>query len=354
MAMCGFLRLAIASFMIFATTAASAELAKAPSDADLQRAIVGSWGIDDLACETNFVTFSDSGVATVQGRQAGTATFQIKDGTLTFTINGKTDTNRIEVEGDTLKILNSAGGVLKKLPRCATRASATPVKSQTDAELQRAIIGTWAETAAKCSTDSGSFSTDGTIAVGGSRPTQGTFQIKDGNITSIMNGKTDTFQLAIEGDTLKVTDAQGNVKLTLVRCAEPSRASGGDGVGTPAVAAPDPAVLAPIRALVDKAVSEQRVFLNCSRTEPTQYELLAKSWQQDIAKAKDMLSASPETSGYIGEFTKKTDMAALLMDDQPFSKVIRMCDGNKDWMKEVNLLRYTILSMSLSKLLQKP
>jgi hypothetical protein len=80
------------------------------------------------------------------------------------------------------------------------------------------------------------------------------------------------------------------------------------------------------------AVSEQRVFLICSWTESTQYELLAKFWQQDIAKAKDLLSANPETSGYVVEFTRKTDVAALLMDDQPFSKVIQMFNGNKDWM----------------------
>jgi len=117
--------------------------------------------------------------------------------------------------------------------------------------------------------------------------------------------------------------------------------------------ADDAAVFSAARAEADKAIEEQRLFLNCSVLQPAVHDSVVKFWEQDIAKAVTILSALPATRGYVAEFKRKSSISNLLMSNEPFSKIIAICQARSDWSDVYNKLNFRILSLTLPDILKK-
>jgi len=328
--------------------AAWAEDAPAPADAVLQRDILGSWAPSEASCTSGPLVFSPDGTYAQQGAHPTTGKFQIKDGKITDSGNGGIKTMAVILQSDSLKFMDERGTVALALVRCAATAPALP-KPQPDAELQRLIVGAWAEKAADCETGAVRFTAEGTISIPGVQSASGTYKVKDGTVTTTPQRGKDAARIVIDGDTLTAFGADGKIIGKAIRCVQSS-----DKATTPSAPAVEAPVVADVRVLVGLAVAEQRIFLNCSRTDPVTYDLLSKSWQRDVDKARELLAADPDTSGYVPEFLEKTATSSFMMDKEPFSKVIALCESRKDWQKDVNLFRFTILSLKLPKMLQKP
>ena len=325
-----------------------AEDAPAPIDAALQHDILGSWARDAQSCTSSALAFSADGTYAQQGAHPSTGSYRIKDGRITDSANSGTKTLALLLQGDSLRFMDDRGNVVLAFTRCGTTAPSLP-KPQPDAELQRLIVGAWADKAADCESSAVRFTADGTITVPGAQSAPGTYKVKDGTVTTTPQRGKDAARIVIDGDALTAFDADGKTLGKLIRCGEsPGKAA------PPSAPTTEAPVVAGVRVLVGLAVAEQRVFLNCSRTDPATYDLLSKSWQHDVDKSRELLAADPDTRGYVPEFLEKTAPASFLMDKEPFSKVIALCESREDWQKDVNLFRFTILSLKLPKMLQKP
>ena len=452
------LRLAAVSCMVLAPVAASAEAAGAASDATLRREIIGSWAKDAAACTTDVVSFSESGIVTAQGHDAATGTFQIKDGKIVGIFEGKTLTQGLEIRGDAMTVLDGSGNVARTLVRCASRPAPAVGTPPADADLRHGILGAWSESAAKCATDTMTFSEGGAVALAGGPPATGSYAIKDGSVivTMTTGGKTQTIRALIEGDSLKGFDEAGKPVGVLVRCAasRPAATGGtptntdlrdgivgrwaissekcltdfaifsedgdiavmgrdtatgsftikdgsitmtitagskiqttgarvkgdvlegfdaagksvgrlvrctnlpGAGQGAAAALPPDniagPPLFTSIRTIVDKAVGEQRTFLNCSRTAPAEYALVLSAWKRDVEAASALISANDTAKPYLPELEYKTDPRHILLEGEPFQKIIDLCNANEHWQEDFTRLNFTLLQPKIAQLLGGP
>ena len=258
--------------------AAWAQDVPAPADAALQHAMLGSWARDAQGCTSSPLVFSADGTYAQQGAHPITGKFQIKDGKITDSGNGGIKTLAVILQSDSLKFMDERGNVVLAFMRCAATAPSLP-KPQPDAELQRLIVGAWADKAETCKTGPARFAADGTLTTLGAQSATGTYKVKDGTVTTSPQRGKDAARIVIDGDTLTAFGADGKMLGKLIRCVE--------GAATPSpqtstASAAEAPVVADIRALVGLAIEEQRVFLNCSRTDPPTYDIISRSDRKSV------------------------------------------------------------------------
>ena len=318
----------------------------ATSDAILKQQVLGVWAMSAQKCVTEPVTFSADGTVNLGGERKRSGTFEIRDGSIIATVDGKVQTSRVNVvDGDKLQMLSPNGRIEATIIRCSDPKAGPATASAADAVLVRTLIGTWSE-ASKCAEKSMTFAEGGRVSVKGDRNGSGTFQVTDGMLSATIDGKVETIRIQLAGSGINLLKPDGQVAVALVRCPEGSK----DAAAVPG----DSPKLAALRALVTKAVAEQRIFLNCSMSEPKQYELLAGLWKRELDSARAQISADPATVSYLPEFDEATRSDAMLMLNDPFSKVIALCNANPDWARDLAMLNYTLLSLKLKQVLATP
>ena len=108
---------------------------------------------------------------------------------------------------------------------------------------------------------------------------------------------------------------------------------------------------AEINALIDKAIAEHTIFLNCTATERDSYQLISRNWQTDVLAAVPALADAGFTGDEIAAFTQRTSLDAILMKDRPFSEVIEFCRTSGQWMRQMYELRYVILPLAIKRVI---
>ena len=96
-------------------------------------------------------------------------------------------------------------------------------QEDSDTELRRLIVGSWAENAEKCSTPDAILSGDGkfTVVNGPSTKIEGTYVVHDGTWVGTADGKTETRRMRADSKSLTVLNADGGVNVKLLRCSTP-------------------------------------------------------------------------------------------------------------------------------------
>ncbi len=106
---------------------------------------------------------------------------------------------------------------------------------------------------------------------------------------------------------------------------------------------------AAINALLDKAIAEHTIFLNCTATDPDGSEFVARGWQSDVLAAVAALAEAGFSSDEIAAFTTRASIDALMMKDRPFGEVIEFCNTNGPWMRQFYEMRYVVLPLAIKQ-----
>ena len=110
---------------------------------------------------------------------------------------------------------------------------------------------------------------------------------------------------------------------------------------------------ATVEAVLDKAIAEHTIFLNCTATERDSYDLVIKGWQADVLAAVPLLAENGFTGEEIAAFTTRAAIDALLMKDRPFGEIIDYCMSQGDWIRALYEMRYTVLPLAIRKELDR-
>jgi hypothetical protein len=120
----------------------------------------------------------------------------------------------------------------------------------------------------------------------------------------------------------------------------------------PAAAAPSPALVDAVQAMLDTALGEQKIFLNCLATTEDFETIFGKNWRDDSAAAVTILTEAGFPKALIDDFAARAKLEALLMSDAPFAEVIAFCKANPGWQAKMYRLQYVLLPFALPKLLE--
>ncbi|MBY0612548.1 MAG: hypothetical protein K2P80_10225 [Beijerinckiaceae bacterium] len=111
-------------------------------------------------------------------------------------------------------------------------------------------------------------------------------------------------------------------------------------------------MLAAVRAVTQKAIEEQRVFLNCSILDPVDHANMRKFWQQDIDDAARLLVENPALRSYLPEFIRDTAISNLMMSDVTVPQLVEFCGKHGDWRMDLARLNYTIVKFKLKDVMK--
>lgn len=115
--------------------------------------------------------------------------------------------------------------------------------------------------------------------------------------------------------------------------------------------AQDADLAANVQALIDTAIAEQTVFINCTATEPETGRIVSESWEHDIQQVLPLLPRAGLGRDAIAAFEKRADPATILMSDRPFKEVVALCSAEPDWIQRYYRLNYVLLPMRVQQLL---
>lgn len=120
----------------------------------------------------------------------------------------------------------------------------------------------------------------------------------------------------------------------------------------PAIA-DDAAILAEAKAIAKTAISQQRVFLNCSYLQPPFQAKLKADWQKDIDVASSMLLANPATRAYGPELQREAAIDELMMKDATPAALESFCNKNLDLLEAYQRLDFVFMRFALDDVLKK-
>ena len=120
----------------------------------------------------------------------------------------------------------------------------------------------------------------------------------------------------------------------------------------PATAAPSSALLGAVQTMLDTALSEQKVFLNCLATTEDFETIFGKNWREESGAAVTILTEADFPKAIVDDFAARAKVEALLMSDAPFAEVIAFCNANPGWQAKLYRLQYVLLPFALPKLIE--
>lgn len=113
---------------------------------------------------------------------------------------------------------------------------------------------------------------------------------------------------------------------------------------------PGEAYTGAVTEMLDRAIAEQTVFLNCSATEPMNYDLLLSAWTQSVIDTGSKLLTIGFDAQFVSDFADRASLPKMLMIDRPFADVIDFCNDHPDWVAQAYRLDYTLLPSALDGL----
>ena len=116
------------------------------------------------------------------------------------------------------------------------------------------------------------------------------------------------------------------------------------------VSADDATVLAEARAIVQTAIGQQRVFLNCSYLQPKFQDVLKENWQKDVDAASTMLLGHPATRDYVPELQRDANIASLMMKGD--TTLESFCKDNIALLEAYERLDFVIMRFALDDVLK--
>lgn len=122
-------------------------------------------------------------------------------------------------------------------------------------------------------------------------------------------------------------------------------------LGTVGSASAQSVVATTVRALLELAIDEQRVFHNCIITERTTYETVKRNWQKDVADALPLLAEAGLSAEEIADFETRAQSDALIMRKRAFGDIINFCAEADGWMEKMYRLDYVLLPLMINRLL---
>jgi hypothetical protein len=108
---------------------------------------------------------------------------------------------------------------------------------------------------------------------------------------------------------------------------------------------------AEITALIDKAIDEHTIFLNCTATERDSFGFISAAWQKDVLAVVPLLASAGFTSEEIADFTRRTSVDTLVNRQRPLGEVIDFCNSSGDWLRQSYELRFVVLELAIKKVI---
>ena len=106
---------------------------------------------------------------------------------------------------------------------------------------------------------------------------------------------------------------------------------------------PSEAYSAAVTELLDKAIAEHTLFLTCAMTEPQNYQLILGNWTDSVIATGAKLAMIGFDASYINDFTNRASVGNMVDTDRPFSEVIKLCNGDVDWLQQTYTINYILL-----------
>jgi hypothetical protein len=119
----------------------------------------------------------------------------------------------------------------------------------------------------------------------------------------------------------------------------------------PALAETNPATLAKLQEVVDAAIKENVVFLNCSATDRNVHQIARQSWDEMTSLAILMMSAKSVDAGFVGAFRDRAAYDKMIRRDARFGEILEMCAA-KDWMSQLYALEFVQLHLRVNAILE--
>ncbi|MCB6178533.1 hypothetical protein LHP98_10360 [Rhodobacter sp. Har01] len=117
--------------------------------------------------------------------------------------------------------------------------------------------------------------------------------------------------------------------------------------GLPAVAQDRAAAYGQV---LDRAMTEFRVFLTCTALEPSAQASVRDIWKKQVTETLAVLANNGVSPPNLVAFTASALPGSLtLPPDTPFSEVIAFCAEDPDWMQRLVRLEFTRLPQALAK-----
>jgi hypothetical protein len=107
-----------------------------------------------------------------------------------------------------------------------------------------------------------------------------------------------------------------------------------------------------VSGLIDKAVAEFTVFLNCSATNPADHAQIKKSWHKDAHATLLLLEQAGTGKRYRRDFAIKANYRKLMRPNMKFGEILKMCRANANWRMKIATLDYTLLPRDVRRALK--
>lgn len=95
--------------------------------------------------------------------------------------------------------------------------------------------------------------------------------------------------------------------------------------------------------LVERAVIEFTVFLNCQALDPLGAEATVRTWREMVGETIPLMQSAGLSAAEIIAFVERTDDRRMMMDDRTFAEVIRFCRANSDQMQRLRRFEMVFL-----------
>jgi len=110
--------------------------------------------------------------------------------------------------------------------------------------------------------------------------------------------------------------------------------------------------VARIMPVLDTAIEEWRVFLNCSALDPEAHAFHMNNWRTNVEGTSAFLYAQGFAGSVVIPFaTRARPEALMLPGDTPFAEVRAFCDAHPEWRWQLDSFGFTMLPDALEQAL---
>ncbi len=108
-----------------------------------------------------------------------------------------------------------------------------------------------------------------------------------------------------------------------------------------------------VRAVVDRAIGEAAIRLNCSALDKEQFDMVRRQWEDDVKTSVALLEAAGVARSYTRDVARRADAEALLRWNADLRDMVRFCHADPEWQKKLHNFSFTILERDLGGLLPR-